>query len=103
MNPCTCDDTNQTCPACVGTGDYWDRALNDWGTGKCLKCNGSGEKRCPVHRHSLKEGDQFIENWSGTAVTVTGVTHNQVTTLSSVGGQHKVYPHNMFWQLHARP
>ena len=48
-------------------------------------------------------GAHFTENWSQKEVVVTGVTHNQVTTITTVDRNHKVYPHNMFWQLHARP
>lgn len=30
------------CCGCGGTGDYWDKARQDWGNVDCPDCNGSG-------------------------------------------------------------
>ena len=47
-------------------------------------------------------GDHFTETWSLKDVVVTSTDRTHVTTLTTVGRNHKVYPRDMFWRLHTR-
>ena len=47
-------------------------------------------------------GELFRESWSSKGVIVTRADQAQVTTLSTAENSHKVYPLDMFWELHAR-
>ena len=49
-----------------------------------------------------KVGDLFTETWSSKEVIVTRADQAQVTTMTTEEGNHKVYPLDMFWELHAR-
>ena len=47
-------------------------------------------------------GELFKESWSSKGVIVTRADQAQVTTMTTEEGNHKVYPLDMFWELHAR-
>ena len=56
----------------------------------------------PWRTRTPKVGDHFKETWSLKEVVVTSADRTHVTTLSIVDRNHKVYPRDMFWRLHAR-
>lgn len=49
-----------------------------------------------------KAGDHFTETWSLKEIVVTSTDRTHVTTVTTVDRNHKVYPLDMFWQLHTR-